>query len=117
MTMNNAPIGSRKFAENLSIKSKNVISPKVNMESFLKLNVQKTPKNNETNVPIHVAVLRLILCSSDKNATITSSKEMVDVNAAIASNTKKMIQKKYPPAILSKIIGKVLNANPAPASG
>ena len=92
--MNNAPIGSKKFAENLSMKSKNVMSPNVNTEPFLRLNVQKTPKNKDTNVPIHVAVLRLIPCSSDKNATMTSSNEIVDVNAAMASNTKKMMQKK-----------------------
>ena len=94
MTMNNAPIGNKKLAENLSMKSKNVMSPNTKMESWRKLNVQNTPKNNETNVPIHVAVLRLMPCSSDKNATMTSSNEIVDVNAAMASNTKKMIQKK-----------------------
>ena len=69
------------------------MSPNVNTEPFLRLNVQKTPNNNDTNVPIHVAVLRLIPCSSDKNDTTTSSNEIVDVNAAMASNTKKMMQK------------------------
>ena len=92
--MNKAPIGNNIFAENLSMKSKNVISPKTKTESVRKLKVQKTPKNNATNVPIQVAVLRLMPCSSDKKATITSSNEIVDVKAAIANNTKNIIQKK-----------------------
>ena len=92
--MNNAPIGNKKLAENLSMKSKNVMSPKTKIEFWRKLNVQNTPKNNATNVPIHVAVLRLIPCSSERNATMTSNNDIVDVNAAIANNTKKMMQKK-----------------------
>ena len=79
--------------------------------------MQSTPKNNVTSVPAHVAVLRLMPCSSDKKVTITSSNEIVDVSAAIANKMKNIMQKKYPPTILSKIIGNVLNASPAPASG
>ena len=92
--MNKAPIGNKILAENLSMKSKNVMSPKTKTESVRKLKVQNTPKNNATKVPIQIAVLRFIPCSSDKKATTTSSNDIVEVRAAIDNNMKNMIQKK-----------------------
>ena len=65
-------------------------------QNFSRLNLyaQWGPKNNATKVPIQIAVLRLIPCSSDKKATMTSSNDIVDVRAAIDNNMKNMIQKK-----------------------
>ena len=79
--------------------------------------VHKMPKTVTITVEIMVA-LRLLMCfSSTKKATITSSNDIEDVNAAIVSSTKNKIAHNCPNAILWNTWGKVRNTSPGPELG
>ncbi len=69
------------------------------LSSGPKESVAKTPKTDMAIVAIRVAFLREIFSSSEKQATTTSSREIVEVNAAIASRIKNNVPKKSPPGI------------------
>ena len=93
MTISNPPRGNRTLDETKSIRSKTVMPPMAKGVFSIRLNEAKLPMTSVRTHVRMVAFFRLRCNSSERKATTTSSSEIVEVSAAIANNTKKMMQK------------------------
>ena len=89
--------------------SSKIVLPKI-VDSFSgpKERVQNAPMMNTTMVLISDAVLRFQCNSSTAKATRISSREMVEVRAAMPSNTKKMTANSVPAGILLNTLGSTI---------
>ena len=123
ITIKTPPNGRRIFEAKKSIISKkNMLSFPAILSILMALkvlheSVQNMPKTVMAIADVAVAHTLFILNSSTKYATTTSNKEIDDVNAAITISRKKIMAKKLPNGICSKMEGIVIKTNPGPLSG
>src|SRR5690606_3026071 len=90
-----------------------------NLASASTLKDSAVPSPTTQQIPAMMALIRrrLLPERSTQNATAGSSMEIAELQAAIATNTKKITPKTWPIITLPKAIGSVTNIRPGPALG